>query len=140
LKQTQLLIKTVKSSTLSPEEKYNILHELEVKQAQFNNAILEALGVSLTAVVVPPNPDRGRSGFAVDAQDSFATAVPGQSFGVTAYLTNPSAVPVEINSVTVRSTGSRGLEHQIHHPPTAPFAANQRLSADFHVTVPPMPS
>jgi LmbE family N-acetylglucosaminyl deacetylase len=136
LKQTRLLIQTVKTSTLAPQEKYDILHELEVKQAQFNNAILEALGVSLTAVVAPPNPDRGRSGFAVDAQDTFATAVPGQSFGVTAYLTNPSATPVQIDSVTVRSTGAGDWNIKATNPLHGSLDANQRLSADFHVTVP----
>src|ERR1700761_4447526 len=84
LKQTQLLIQKVDSSNLSPEEKYNIHHELSVKDAQFNSALIEALGVTLTAVVSPANPDRGRSPFAVDAQDTFTTAVPGLSFGVAA--------------------------------------------------------
>ncbi len=106
LKQTQLLMQKVTASDLSAEAKYNVLHELSVKEAQFNSAIVEALGVTLTAVVSPPNPDRGRSGFAVDAQDTFTTAVPGQSFGVTAFLTNASDVPVQIKNVSVRSTGT----------------------------------
>jgi hypothetical protein len=106
MKQTQLLMQNVTASSLSPEEKYNINHELKVKEAQFNSAIVEALGVTLNAVVSPANPDRGRSGFATDPQDTFTTAVPGQSFGVTAYLTNASSVPIQIQSVSVRSTGT----------------------------------
>jgi LmbE family N-acetylglucosaminyl deacetylase len=136
LQQTQLLMQKVQTSSLSGEDKYNVLHELAVKEAQFNSAIIEALGVTLTAVVAPSTPDRGRSGFAVDAQDTFTTAVPGQSFGVTAFVTNPSAVPVEIRSVSLRSTGSGDWHITATAPLHGAMAANQRQPADFRVTVP----
>jgi hypothetical protein len=136
LKQTQLLMQKVTASSLSPEEKYNVNHELAVKEAQFNSALVEALGVTLTAVVAPPSPDRGRSGFAVDAQDTFTTAVPGQSFGVTAYLTNPSPVSVQIQSVGLRSTGTGDWHITATTPLHGPLEANQRQAAEFHVTVP----
>ena len=136
LKQTQLLMQKVTASDLSAEAKYNVLHELAVKEAQFNSAIVEALGVTLTAVVAPANPDRGRSGFAVDAQDTFSTAVPGQSFGVTAYLTNASDVPVQIKNVSVRSTGTGDWHITASSPPLGSLQANQRLTADFKVSAP----
>src|ERR1700761_421184 len=136
LKQTQLLIQKVQSSDLSAEEKYNLHHELSVKEAQFNSAIIEALGVTLTAVVSPANPDRGRSGFATEPQDTFTTAVPGQAFGVTAYLTNPSAVPIQIQKVSLEPT-SKGDWHittttAIH----GVLENNQRQTGDFHLTIP----
>jgi LmbE family N-acetylglucosaminyl deacetylase len=134
MKQTQLLIQKVAASDLTAEEKYNLHHELAVKEAQFNNAIMEALGVTLTAVVAPANPDRNRSGFAVEPQDTFTTAIPGQSFAVTAYLANQSAMPVTIESISLHAAGDWKIA------PTAPIPtqllANQRLQADFHVTVP----
>ena len=134
LKQTQLLMQKVTASDLTAEEKYNIHHELAVKEAQFNDAILEALGVSLTAVVTPANPDRGRSGFAVEPQDTFTTAIPGQSFGVTTYLANQSKTPVTIASLSLKAAGDW------KPTPTAPLPtalpANQRVEAGFHVTVP----
>jgi LmbE family N-acetylglucosaminyl deacetylase len=136
LKQTQLLIQKVESSTLTAEQKYNINHELEVKQAQFNSALIEALGVTLTAVVSPANPDRGRSGFAVDAQDTFTTAVPGLSFGVSAYLTNPDKVPIQIKSVSLRSTGAGDWHITNTTPLHGLVQGNQRQTAQFHVTVP----
>ncbi len=136
MKQTQLLIQKVSASTLSPEEKYNINHELSVKEAQFNSAIVEALGVTLTAVVTPANPDRGRSGFATDPQDTFTTAVPGQSFGVTAYLTNPSVVPIEVEKVSLRSTGSGDWHITDPKPFHGPLQANQRQEVEFRTTVP----
>jgi LmbE family N-acetylglucosaminyl deacetylase len=136
MKQTQLLMQKVTASDLTAEEKYNVLHELSVKEAQFNSAIVEALGVSLTAVVAPPNPDRGRSPFATDAQDTFATAVPGQSFGVTAYLTNPTAMPIQIKNVSVRSTGAGDWHITAATPPPGSLEANQRVAAEFKVSAP----
>jgi LmbE family N-acetylglucosaminyl deacetylase len=136
LKQTQLLMQKVTASDLSAEAKYNVLHELSVKEAQFNSAIVEALGVTLTAVVSPANPDHGRSPFAVDAQDSFTTAVPGQSFGVTAFLANASDVPLQIKNVSVRSTGTGDWHITASSPPQGALQANQRLSADFKLTAP----
>ncbi len=137
MKQTQLLIQNVSASSLSLEQKYNINYELKVKEAQFNSAIIEALGVTLNAVVSPANPDRGRSGFATDPQDTFTTAVPGQSFGVTAYLTNPSAVPIQVQSVSVRSTGTGDWHIGYTADVKGADQGNQRQTAEFKVTVPP---
>jgi len=136
MKQTQLLMQKVTASSLSPEEKYNINYELKVKEAQFNSAIVEALGVTLNAVVSPANPDRGRSGFATDPQDTFTTAVPGQSFGVTAYLTNPSTAPIQVKSVSVRSTGTGDWHIGYTADVKGTDQANQRQTAEFKVTVP----
>src|SRR3984957_18079823 len=136
LKQTQLLMQKVESSELSAEEKYNLHHELSVKEAQFNSAIIEALGVTLTAVVAPANPDRGRSGFATEPQDTFTTAVPGQAFGVTAYLTNPSAVPIQVQKVSLEPT-SKGDWHITTTPAIhGVLENNQRQAGDFHLTIP----
>jgi len=136
MKQTQLLMQKVTASNLSPEEKYNINHELSVKEAQFNSAVVEALGVTLTAVVSPASPDRGRSGFATDPQDTFTTAVPGQAFGVTAYLTNPSAVPIQVQNVSLRSTGNGDWHITAAKPFQVALQANQRQEVEFRTTVP----
>jgi LmbE family N-acetylglucosaminyl deacetylase len=136
LKQTQLLMQKVESSGLSSEEKYNLHHELSVKEAQFNSAIVEALGVTLTAVVAPANPDRGRSGFATEPQDTFSTAVPGQSFGVNVYLTNPSALPIQIQKVSLQPTGNGDWHITAANPMKGALQGNQRDTAGFHLTVP----
>ncbi len=136
LKQTQLLMQKVESSDLSPEEKYNLHHELSVKEAQFNSAIVEALGVTLNAVVAPANPDRGRSGFATEPQDTFTTAVPGQSFGVNVYLTNPSALPIQIQKVSLQPTSNGDWHISTTNPMKGALQGNQRQTADFRLTVP----
>ena len=136
LKQTQLLMQKVESSDLSAAEKYNLHHELSVKEAQFNSAIIEALGVTLTAVVAPANPDRGRSGFATEPQDTFTTAVPGQAFGVTAYLTNPSGLPIQIQKVSLEPTSKGDWHITTTKPIKGALQGNQRETEDFRLTVP----
>jgi LmbE family N-acetylglucosaminyl deacetylase len=136
LQQTQSLIQKVSASGLSAEEKYNVLHELAVKEAQFNSAIVESLGVTLTAVVAPSTPDRGRSGFAAGAPDTFTTAIPGQSFSVTAFLTNPSVLPIQIQNVSLRSTGTGDWRITASKPATGVLQTNQRMDAGWGVTVP----
>src|SRR6185312_14036712 len=59
LKATLALLDQVEKSNLSRESKYDVHHELEIKRVQFNNALSEALGLSLAATVAPatePNP------------------------------------------------------------------------------------
>ena len=51
LKQTNALVAQVSASNLSEQAKYDVLHELAVKQEQFQQAIALALGVSLEATV-----------------------------------------------------------------------------------------
>ena len=49
LKETNELIEKVASSDLTADSKYDVTHELRVKQAQFENALAESLGISLLA-------------------------------------------------------------------------------------------
>ena len=51
LKQTNELIEKVASSDLTADSKYDVTHELRVKQAQFENALAESLGISVLATV-----------------------------------------------------------------------------------------
>ena len=60
LTQTVALLAQVKASPLPADAKYNMEHELEIKRGQFNQALNDALGLSVTAVV--GNPDRGGPG------------------------------------------------------------------------------
>jgi hypothetical protein len=49
LQQLDELIAQTESSKLPGEEKFNLLHELRIKRVQFNNALVLALGVTMTA-------------------------------------------------------------------------------------------
>ena len=54
------LIDKVQSSSLTAEAKYNVLHELHVKQAQFNAALAESLGLSVQVAVTSARRSSGR--------------------------------------------------------------------------------
>ncbi|MGH9416771.1 MAG: PIG-L family deacetylase [Terriglobales bacterium] len=93
---TNELLTQVAASSLPPDAKFNITHELQIKQAQFNDAICEALGLAFSARVAG-NGRGGRGGPA----PSFQVAIPGQRFEVETHFANPSAEPVELDSVTL---------------------------------------
>jgi LmbE family N-acetylglucosaminyl deacetylase len=143
MRQTGDLIAAVRASSLPEPARYNLLHELTVKQSQFNTALLQALGVKFLAVVTPPQAGHSFAIYpgAQEPQDTFTTAVPGQTFSVAAYLTNPSPLPVRIESVAL--TAAAEVQAPAQHwtistqsPVSGELSANQRVAAAFQVTVP----
>ena len=106
LKTTNNLIDQVNSSTLSADAKYNVLHELKVKQTQFNDALTLALGLSITANVTHhvtgPDPFARFRG----DQPTFQMAIPGQQFPVIVHLAEGSSIPVKIDKVTLELDGA----------------------------------
>jgi LmbE family N-acetylglucosaminyl deacetylase len=57
LKGVDALIAKVEASGLPSIEKTNVLHELRVKRVQFNDALVEALGLRVVARMEPGNPN-----------------------------------------------------------------------------------
>ncbi len=103
LRATDALMVKVEASGLTAREKYDVLHELRVKRVQFNDALVEALGLSVRAQVL----GRAESGsFARfgDGADTFVTAVPGQSFDVQVHVVNGSDAPVKIAEMRLESS------------------------------------
>lgn len=85
---TQQLIDAVNASTLSTDDKTNIDHELNIKLAQFNTALAQALGLQVNALVAPQlqanrNPFSGTS-----ASMTFLHATPGMDFNVRLHVTS----------------------------------------------------
>jgi LmbE family N-acetylglucosaminyl deacetylase len=119
LKATTALIDQVNASNLSDESKYDVLHELRVKQAQFNDALALALGFALDATIAPPPaaPGGGSSGMAGGSEAgglgpavSFQFAIPGQNFYVRAHAANQGPETIELNRVWLEGApgGSAG--------------------------------
>ncbi len=106
---TSQLIEKVKSSSLSDEAKYNVLHELNVKRVQFNEALALSLSLSITANVTSdkmtanPAPQRG---FMRMEQPDFPMAIPGQKFRVLVHLSDDGAAQVNVDKVTLTLEGS----------------------------------
>ncbi len=103
MKETIALIDAVEKSGLSADSKYDVLHELNIKRVQFNNAIAEALSLSLTATVAPDQEPNPRFAQFFGDPETFRTAIPGQPFGVKVHVVNQSDTPVTLQGVRVES-------------------------------------
>ena len=106
---TDKLIDQVKGSSLSAESKYNIVHELNTKHTQFNDALALALSLSITATVTAdsttanPQPQRG---FMRVAQPDFPVAIPGQKFRVLVHMSDDGSAPVNVESSALSLNGN----------------------------------
>ena len=103
LKTTNELIEKVASSDLTADSKYDVTHELKVKQAQFENALAESLGISVLATVAPEKEPTGPFARFLRNPATFQVAIPGQEFWVKIHVTNPTNLPVELQSAVLHS-------------------------------------
>jgi LmbE family N-acetylglucosaminyl deacetylase len=146
LKETIALLEKLDASSLQADAKadakYDIRHELEIKRVQFNDALAEALGLSLTATVAPaiePNP---RMAMFMGDSETIQIAIPGQTFGVKVHVTNQSTAPVLLERTSVESY----LQKEPWSVPLAQeagakqIAGNQPIDTRFNVEAPENPS
>ncbi|MDQ6678277.1 MAG: PIG-L family deacetylase, partial [Acidobacteriota bacterium] len=101
LKATKELLATVASGNLPEQEKYDVRFELEVKLTQFNNALAEALGLSVDAVVTPEKEPDARFAMFMGDPDTPRVAIPGQKLAIKVHTVNPSNTPVQLTGVQV---------------------------------------
>jgi len=105
LQQLLDLLTQLDRSTLSGNAKYNIHHELEIKRAQFNNALIEALGISFSAT------------------STEQAVTPGESFTVTPHLTVQS--PEKVVTVKISPV-------DLHAPITRPYFSRPDLEQTYY--------
>ncbi len=132
---TRNLLDAVGKSGLSDEAKYNIRHELQIKTVQFNDALAEALGLSLSAnVALEVESD---SPFRMDP-DTFRVAIPGQKFVVKVRAVNQAATPVTLRALTVEPSNSKEQWSVAPEKAVAPspIADAKPVDERFRVTVP----
>ena len=110
LRATDALIAQVETSGLTAQEKYDLLHELRVKRVQFNDALVEALGLKLRAQVAAEHEATGPFARFGDGADTFVTAVPGQSFAVQVQVVNGTNVPVRVTGCGFESAADARAE------------------------------
>ncbi len=133
---TSALIKQVASSNLTPEAKYDVTHELKVKQAQFNTALAEALELSTQATVAPEHPPTGPFAAFFGTPASFQSAIPGQKFWVKVHMADQSELPVTIRKVWLKTPqGEMWTVAPQGQVPTA-LADHQAADLRFEVTAP----
>ncbi|HUY80327.1 MAG TPA: PIG-L family deacetylase [Acidobacteriaceae bacterium] len=85
--QTQDLIAAVNASSLSANDKYNVLHELNIKLVQFNTALAESLGLQVNALMIPKVTEHF-GGFRNSAAYTPTSVTPGTRFYVRIHITS----------------------------------------------------
>ena len=103
LRDTIALLAEVGKSQLSESDKYDIRHELEIKRAQFNNALIEALGLSVSATVAPAQEPNAMMAMMMGDAETMQLAIPGQTFAVKVHVVNQSQTPVTLLKSSVES-------------------------------------
>ncbi len=137
LKETNALAEHVSSSSLTEQAKYDVLHELTAKQAEFQRAILQALGISLEATVAPKREPARPNFFGGNGPtETFAYAVPGQTFAVRVHLDNPSASGLTLNRVWIETPANESWTIAAQQPVPSVLPAGQALDPRFEVRVP----
>jgi len=98
LKGVDALIAKVEASGLSKQEKTNVLHELRVKRVQFNDALVEALGLRVEARMT------------ADGDACPDAVTPGCTAHVSTKVINGGPETVEVAADFVSPTGVGGKE------------------------------
>jgi LmbE family N-acetylglucosaminyl deacetylase len=130
LKATDALINEVEKSELAAEQKYNVLHELKVKQQQFHAALIASFGIEIEADVIPGGPTGDIPAEFRGAQQSFQMATPGQSFHVGVHLYDGGKLPVTIESVAL--TPAFGKNWSVAAEAATPSQIEPGKSANIH--------
>ena len=136
LQETNALVAKISASQLSEETKYNILHELTIKQDQFQQAMIESLGFSMEATVVPKKEPPRPNFFQAGPSETFTSAVPGQEFPVKIHLYNPAASALKIDRVWLETPKGENWTVKPQSPVTATLPAGKELDEKFEVSVP----
>lgn len=130
---TNQLIEQVNASSLSDDAKYNVRHELNVKQAQFNNALALALGITVDANVTEEHPPTGPFARFFGDRPTFQMAIPGQQFPVRVHVADSGPVPVQIDSIALEFEQENGSSATADGPTSGSVKADSVLDARFAV-------
>ncbi len=126
------LIQQVESSSLTGEAKYNVLHELNVKQAQFNTALAQSLGLSVNAWVTPAQAPAG-GGRGLPAAPR--VAIPGQAIYVTVRGANVGGLPVTVKRVWIDTPKGESWTVSPEGQAPASLDANHVASERYRIQV-----
>ncbi len=131
---TNSLLEALDHSTLPADARYNMRHELDRKRTEFNQALLDALGLSLQATVTngqEPGPAPSSA-----AQTTPPAAIIGQPLVIAVHLANAGPTAVSLTAATLETPAGgtwriSGAEDAAG--PLAPGAARNLL---FQTVVP----
>jgi len=86
-RETEDLIAAVNASSLSADDKADVIHELNVKLVQFNTALAEALGLQVNALMIPRTSDHPEE-FSLSASETPTAVTPDSQFDVRVHVTS----------------------------------------------------
>jgi LmbE family N-acetylglucosaminyl deacetylase len=136
LRETRSLITQVENSRLTEDSKYNVLHDLRVKQDQFNKALALALGISIQANVAPQHPPTGIFARFFGTPPSFQVAIPRQEFWVNVHVADQSPAIVQLNQVKLAAAEDRDWTFSTENAAPATLSDKKTQDVRFKVTVP----
>jgi LmbE family N-acetylglucosaminyl deacetylase len=135
LKLTNDLIEKISNSYLTADSKYDVTHELKIKSAQFDKALAQSLGLSVLATVAPEKEPTGPFARFFRNPETFQVAIPGQEFWVKVHTTNPTNVPVQLESVVLETPQGESWTIDPAKQSGGTLKDNQSLDARFKVHV-----
>lgn len=133
---TNQLAEKVTSSSLGDEAKYDVLHELKIKQTQFNSALGLALGLSIDANVTQEHPPSGPFARLMGDRPTFQVAIPGQRFPVLVRVANPGSESVKVDSISLELEGDGGAASHAEGETSGALEPGSVLNARFDVQIP----
>lgn len=136
LKATDALVAEVEKSSLPADQKFDVLHELKVKQQQFNAALIASLGISVEADIVPATQAGGPFAEMRGSQQSFQMATPGKSFHVGVHLFDGGKLPVDVESVALTTASGKQWTIAPEAAPPKQIESGKAADVRFAVKVP----
>jgi LmbE family N-acetylglucosaminyl deacetylase len=144
---TVALLAAVHASALPAEAKYNMEHELGIKRDQFNQALNDALSVSLVATASAgggggrggaggPGGPGGGEGEGPSRDAGFQAVVPGDNFRVALHVADEGKEPIELVDSRVVSHAGDGWTFVPAAAITGPMKAGDVRDESITTTVP----
>lgn len=135
LSETDALMEDIQKKPMPAEASYNMLHELKTKRTEFNEALVQSLGLTINAAVTGDSPQRRMGPYSMPAE-TFLSAIPGQSFHVKVHLADQGSAPVTVKDVHLVSDPDK--DWTLKSEDAAPNKLDGSDAADvtFTVTVP----
>ncbi|GGH16946.1 PIG-L family deacetylase [Silvibacterium dinghuense] len=136
---TQSLLDQVQASSLSADDKANVAHELEIKLAQFNTALAEALGLQVNALVIPEDGSKNVS-LSLNAEETRTEVVPSEQFTVRLHVTSAglwtTGGNLKLTKTWLASSGEPPWKFERAGAPGMDTAASHEGDILYRVTVP----
>ncbi len=135
-KATEALIQQVKASPLSDQDKYNITFELEIKKAQFNNALAQSLGLSLAAIIAPETETDPRFAMFMGDPETTRVIIPGQKLGVKVHAVSQSSAQVKLEQIKIQAADGKDWGIKSASETGGDLTTGKPVDARFDLSVP----